>query len=205
MPPPPPFEVIMPEIESRSRRHFWHLRGAARDEAVAESVAQAWGLYRSAIARGNHRFTPYSLTWFANRAVDSGRRFAGYKKSDALDHGAIGFDALDAEGQSRIARALIQRQTPVFDQVRITIDWPEFLRSDLGEREAWMTDELAAGSTRSEIARELGLSPGRVTQMFDGVAEAYKERFGTPGFERRARKQEKHRPGQQPKKLRAVA
>ena len=29
MPPPPPFEVIMPEIESRSRRHYSRLPAAA--------------------------------------------------------------------------------------------------------------------------------------------------------------------------------
>ncbi len=202
---PPAFETILPEVESRSRRHFSHLRAAAQDEAVAESVAQAWGLYRSAVARGNHRFTPCSLAWFANRAVDSGRRFAGYKKSDALDHGAVGLDDLDSEGQSRIAEALVQRQTPVFDQARIRIDWPQFLRDDLTEREAFMTDELAAGSTRSEVARELGLSPARVTQLMQGVAEAYEEKFNVPGFEYRARKQEKGRSGRQPRRQRAVA
>ncbi len=202
---PPAFETILPEVESRSRRHFSHLRAAARDEAVAESVAQAWGLYRSAIARGNHRFTPCSLAWYANKSVDEGRRFAGYKKSDALDHGAVGFDDLDAEGQSRIARALIQRQTPLFDQVRIRIDWPEFLRLELAERERDVVTKLAEGWKRSEVARYLGVSPARITQLLHGVADAYVEYLGLPGFEYRARKQEKRRPGRQPKKLRAVA
>ena len=202
---PPAFETILPEVESRSRRHFSHLRAAAQDEAVAESVAQAWGLYRSAIARGNHRFTPCTLAWYANRAVDSGRRFAGYKKSDALDHGAVGFDDLDADGQSRIARALVQRQTPVFDQARIRIDWPEFLRLELAERERDIVTKIAEGWKRSEIARYLGVVPSRVTQILAGVAQAYEERFGRPSFEYRARKQEKRRPGRQSRKLRAVA
>ncbi|GAG35475.1 unnamed protein product, partial [marine sediment metagenome] len=79
------------------------------------------------------------------------------------------------------------------------------LRDDLTEREAFMTDELAAGSTRSEIARELGLSPARVTQLLQGVAEAYEEKFGVPGFEYGARRQEKRKPGRRPRKLRAAA
>jgi len=204
---PPAFETIMPEIASRSCRHFSHLRAAARDEAVAESVAQAWGLYRSAVASRNFRFTPCSLAWFANRAVDEGRKFSGGTiKKDALDRGrAISFDDLDEDGRSRIAEALIQRQTPVLDQARIRIDWPEFLRQDLTEREAWMTDELAAGSTRSEIAGELGLSPARVTQLFGRVAEAYEEKLGTPGFEHRARKQQKRQPERKTKKPQAAA
>ncbi len=206
MSPPPAFEAILPEIESRSRRHYSRLPGAAQDEAVQESVCQAFALYDSAVRRRNFRFTPCSLAWFANRAVDEGRRFAGYKKSDALEGGrAISFDHLDADGWSRIGEALVQRQTPVFDQARLKIDWPEFLRDDLPERQAWMTDEIAAGSTRSEISRELQLSPARITQLFGRVAEAYEEKFGTPGFEVRARRQGLKKPGRKPRAARAAA
>ena len=206
MSPPPPFESILPEIERRSRRHYSRLRAAAQDEAVQESVCQAFALYDSAVRRRNLRFTPCSLTWFANRAVDEGRRFAGYKKSDALEGGrAISFDDLNADGWSRIGEALVQRQTPVFDQARLKIDWPQFLRDDLTEREAFMTDEIAAGSTRSEIARALGLSPPRITQLFGRVAEAYETRFGVPGFEVRARRQGRKKQGRKPKAARAAA
>jgi len=190
---PPAFETILPEIESRSRRHFSHLRAAGRDDAVQESVCQAFALYDSAVRRGNYRFTPCTLAWYANMAVDEGRRFAGYTKSDALDHGAVGFDDLDSEGQSRIAEALIQRQTPVFDQARIRIDWPEFLRLELTERERDVVTRLAEGWRRSEIARYLGVVPSRVTQILGGIAEAYVEMFGVPGFEYRAWKQKKRR------------
>ncbi len=201
---PPAFETIMPEIKSRSCRHYSHLNPAARDEAVQESMCQAWNLYRSAVQRGNHRFTPCSLAWFANRAVDEGRRFAGYTTTDALDR-AIGFDDLDSEGLDRIARALVQRQTLVFDQARIRIDWPEFLRLELAERERDVVTKLAEGWKRIEIAGYLGVSPARVTQLLDEVAEAYAGMFGLPGFEYRAHKQQKRRPGRQPRRLRAVA
>ena len=166
MSPPPAFETILPAITSRSRRHYHHLPAAARNEAVQESVCQAYALYASAVRRGNHRFMPCTLALYANRAVDSGRKFAGGTiRTDALDRSHVGFDDLDADGLDRIAEALIQRQTPVLDQARIRIDWPEFLRQDLTEREAWMTDELAAGSTRSEIASEIGLSSASRTAL----------------------------------------
>ncbi len=204
--PPPAFETILPEIQARSARHFSHLNAAAHDEAVQESVCQAYALYESAVRRRNFRFTPCSLAWFANRAVDEGRRFAGYTTTDALDRGrAIGFDDLDADGRSRIAEALIQRQTPVFHQVRIKCDWPEFLRVELSERKRDIVTKLTEGWKRVEIARYLGVVPSRVTQILGEVADSYVEVFGLPGFEYRARKQEKRRPGRQPRKLRAVA
>ncbi len=202
MPPPPPFEVIMPEIESRSRRHYSRLPAAAQDEAVQESVCQAFALYDSAVARQNFRFTPASLAIFANRAVDEGRKFAGGTiKRDAMDRKrAVSFEDLDFDGWERICEALVRRQTPVLDQVRIRHDWPLFL-SELPERSAWIVDEIAAGTMRKDAALELGLSSGRVTQIMDEVAEAYEERFGTPGFEHRARKQQKRKP----RKARAAA
>ena len=202
----PPFEVLMPEIRARSRRHYSRYPAERREEAVQESICLAYGLYTSAVARGNLRFTPGSLAWFANMAVDEGRKFGGGTiRTDALDRSHVGFDDLDAEGQSRIARALTQRRTPVFDQARIRIDWPEFLRLELTERERDVVTKLAEGWRRSEIARYLGVSPARVTQIMDAVAESYVDMFGLPGFEYRARKEQKRRPGRQPEKRRAVA
>ena len=196
----------MPEIESRSRRHYAHLHAAAKDEKVQESTCQAYALYESAVRRGNFRFTPCTLAMYANRAADEGRKFGGGTiRSDALDHTHVSFDALDSEGQSRIAEALVQRRTPVFHQARIRIDWPEFLRLELTERERDIVTKLAEGWKRVEIARYLGVVPSRVTQIFGEVAEAYAEKFGVPGFEHRARKKEKRKRGRQPRKLRAVA
>ena len=203
---PPAFETILPEIEARSRRHYGRYPTERREEAVQESVCHAYGLYTSAVARENYRFTPCSLAWYSNKAVDEGRKFSGGTiRTDALDRSHVGFDDLDADGRSRIAEALVQRQTPVFDQARITIDWPGFLRLELTERERDVVTKLAEGWKRVEIARYLGVVPSRVTQITDAIADAYVEMFGLPGFEYRARKQEKRQPGRKPRKSRAAA
>ena len=203
---PPAFETILPEIENRSRRHYSRCGPELREERVQESLCAAWALYDSAVRRGNCRFTVCSLARFANMATDEGRGFAGYTTTDALDCGrGVSLDDLDSDGRSRIAEALIQKQTPVFDQARIRIDWPEFLRADLTERERDITTKLAEGWRRVEIARYLGVVPSRVTQIFDGIAESYAGMFGLPGFEYRARKQEKRKAGRQPGKPRRAA
>ncbi len=204
---PPPFETILPEIKDRSRRHYSRCDPELRDERVQESLCQAWKLYDSAVRRGNYRFTPCTLAWYANRATDEGRKFAGGTiRTDALDAGrALSFDDLDEDGRSRIAEALVQRRTPVFDQARIRIDWPEFLRLELTERERDVVTKLAEGWRRSEIARHLGLSPARVTQIMAGVADAYVEYLGLPGFEYRARKVERRGEARPPNKRRAAS
>jgi len=203
---PPAFESILPAIEARSRRHYSQYPAERREEAVQESVCAAWALYDSAVRRGNFRFTPCSLAWFANRAVDEGRKFGGGTiRTDALDKSHVGLDDLDADGRSQIGEALVQRRTSVFDQARIRVDWPEFLRLELTERERDIVTKLAEGWKKIEIARYVGLSPARVTQLMAGVADAYVEYLGMPGFEYRARKQGKRKPGQQAGKRRNAA
>ncbi len=203
---PPAFESILPEIEARSRRHYSQYPAERREEAIQESVCHAYGLYRSAVARGNYRFTPCTLAWYANKSVDSGRKFAGGTiRTDALDKSHVSFEDLDADGRSRITEALVQRQTPVFDQARIAVDWPAFLRLELTERERDIVTKLAEGWRRIEVAQYLGVSPARVTQIMTGVADTYVAYLGLPGFEYRARKQEKRKPGRQAGKQRDTA
>ena len=202
---PPAFETILPEIQARSARHFSHLNAAARSEAVQESACQAFALYASAIARNNFRFTPCTLAWYANKSVDSGRKFGGGTIcSDALDRTHVSFDDLDRDGLRQVAEALIHEATPVLDQVRVLVDYPEFMML-LPEREHDVVRKLAEGWKKVEIARYLGVSPPRVTQLLYSVADAYVAYLGLPGFEYRARKQEKRRSGRQPRRQRAVA
>lgn len=204
MSPPPPFTSLLPEVESRLRRRFGHLDPDRRDECVQEATAQAWALYRSAVLRRNTRFTPFTLSHYAAMGVAEGRHFAGYTTTDALDRNrAVGLDDLDADGRNVFAEALIQRQTSPLDAARIVIDWPQFT-STLTGRERWMIEELAVGSTKTEIASEAGLSSGRISQIFADVADQYEDYLGTPGFEVRARHQGRPKPGRKPKAARAA-
>ncbi len=104
---PPAFETIMPEIMARSRRHYSHCNPELREERIQESLCAAWSLYDSAVARENYRFTPCTLALYANRAVDSGRKFAGGTIcSDALDQSHVSLDVSFAKLSSRERRDL---------------------------------------------------------------------------------------------------
>ena len=99
------FEAMLPEIEERSRLHFSHLDPDAREEAIAESVAMVFQMYKSCRRRGNARWSPRLIIRHANRNVDAGRRMAGCSSRDALDR-AISLEELDAEGPEPIGRTL---------------------------------------------------------------------------------------------------
>src|SRR5262249_60029868 len=55
-------------------------------------------------------------------------------------------------------------RTPVPAQVAFRLDFPRW-RSGFGPRARAVLDALAAGGRTNEVARELGLSPARVSQM----------------------------------------
>ncbi len=113
---PPPFEVLLPEIEERSRRHYSRCNPELREEQVQETVCAAWALYDSAVRRGNLRFTPATLAWYANYATDEGRKFGGGTiRTDALDRSHVSLEDLDRDGLRQVAEALIHETTPVLD------------------------------------------------------------------------------------------
>ncbi|HJZ54043.1 MAG TPA: LuxR C-terminal-related transcriptional regulator, partial [Gemmataceae bacterium] len=74
-------------------------------------------------------------------------------------------DPQSSEDGDELAEALSgNTRTPVPAQVAFRLDFPRW-RSGFGPRERAVLDALAAGGRTNEVARELGLSPARVSQM----------------------------------------
>jgi hypothetical protein len=55
-------------------------------------------------------------------------------------------------------------QSPVLDQVVFRLDFRDWLAT-LGARNRQVVDDLMAGEGTGEVARKVGLSPGRVSQL----------------------------------------
>ena len=74
--------------------------------------------------------------------------------------------------------AVVQdHRTPVIDQVWFRIDSPEWL-SRLAERQRQIAEALAAGSRTGEVAKEYGVSAGRISQMRREFEDSWDELHG---------------------------
>ena len=121
-----------------------------------------------------------TLALRCSQAVRAGRRLAGSdRSSDALSPVARVRHAFAVrplrdptpvidqqhENDAELAEALSgDTRTPVPAQVAFRLDFPRW-RSGFGRRARAVLDALAAGGRTNEVARELGLSPARVSQM----------------------------------------
>ena len=190
-------QEYLPEIETRTLRHYNRLDREAREEALQEVRCLSWMMYRSAVAQGkagskeqcpgdNGRpdFTPCTLAWFANRHYDSGRRFAGSSTTDVLADGTriTGRVAITRIDDATFHEAFADRRAqndPAW-LAQTTIDWCDLGRSGLLNEKGQKTLKLLAhGYRNGELSRALGVCPARVSQIVhENVANAVVEFFG---------------------------
>ena len=182
------FLLILPRIQTHARVWSRHLAcPALREDFVSEAVALAWRSFLRLAERGKDATQfPSALATGVVRAVRSGRRLCGQERSrDVMSaaaqrrHGfrveellppSVAYERLKSEplGQ-RLHDAFEERlrdntQTPVLDQVVFRIDFRDWLGT-LTARNRQVVDDLMAGEGTGEVARKVGLSPGRVSQL----------------------------------------
>ena len=75
------FLEMMPDIEKIAGCAFRELDPDAREEALAETVAQCWQNHLHCCQEGKDPGAS-SMTYYAVRSVRSGRRFAGSSSTD---------------------------------------------------------------------------------------------------------------------------
>ncbi|HJZ60310.1 MAG TPA: hypothetical protein VKE74_35530, partial [Gemmataceae bacterium] len=173
----------LPRFHAHARYAFRHVRCPdTRADLTAETLALAWRHFAALALRGRRPETfVTTLALRCSQAVRAGRRLAGSDRStDALSpvarvrHGfAIrplgdptpATDPQSSEDGDELAEALSgTTRTPVPAQVAFRLDFPRW-RSGFGRRARAVLDALAAGGRTKEVARDLGLSPARVSQM----------------------------------------
>lgn len=179
------FLAFLPRIQQHARIVFRDVRcPQRRDDCVQEVVALAWAWYLRLAGRGRDAgdFVG-ALATFAARAVRSGRQLCGQQPArDVLSPRAQGRHAFAVRGlvcgdtlagtpAEDALRDNTRSEVPA--QVAFRIDFPAW-RATLSERDRRLADSLMVGERAGEVARRLGLSPGRVSQIRFEISKSWK-------------------------------
>ena len=189
------------ELTGRARALARRFARGQRDDAAADILGQVFRYSLSAATRGKlHLLTPFTLVSFFGRAYASGRRLAGSDTRDLLAPAVqqrhrvriVSFDAWrrvrTPEGELRLPLSEVLADRRVRDPLeacRQDLDYPSILRRHRVSRPARRVFAYLAqthGSGRqTELARELRVSPPRVTQLKYQLADCLAaEDYGPP-------------------------
>lgn len=169
------FLAILPRIEQHARVYFRHVRCPHRkDDCVAETIALAWAWFVRLAQRGKDATEFASaLASLAARAVKSGRRICGQERArDVMSplaqqrHGFVVEKLPDVStlcGNSYDEALTDNTQTPVPEQAAFRTDFPRW-RCSYPAHDRDLIDRLMLGDRTSDVANELGISAGRVSQ-----------------------------------------
>lgn len=168
------FLVMLPSIRRCGVFAFRHLRGDERDDAVQETIANAYVAFVRLVEQGrNDCIFPTALARFAIAQVRDGRKVGtSQNRRDVLSRyaqrkGCFAVERLDHFDRNRCRwiEGLVEgHRSTVPDQAAFRIDFPEWLGrlSSRNRRVAYM---LMVGNSTSEVAGCVGISAGRVSQL----------------------------------------
>jgi hypothetical protein len=170
------FLSILPRIRLHAKICFRYIRcWHTREDRIAEVIDLAWRWFVRLAEKGKdaRRFASV-LASYAARAVKSGRRLCGQLKSkDVLSELAQqrrGFFVgklpdFSTLSENPLAEALADNTvTPVDEQAAFRLDFPAW-RASYDDRRRRIMDALAMGERTQDVAKEFGMSQGRVSQL----------------------------------------
>lgn len=190
----PGFLSMLPAVETHARIRFRRWPAERREEAIAETIAAACLYYQQAVVNGRREnIRPGSLSDFAVRHVVEGRHVGGSldRGRDVLSpraqrrHGfhAAGIGSLVEHGEWKDL-AVGSRRYPVPDAVAFRVDFPDWLGRQ-SRRDRRIISALLSGKSATEVARQFGLTDGRVSQLRSGFAKSWRSFIGETGLHRR--------------------
>ena len=168
------FLTMLPQIRRQAHIAFRGQRPEAKEEFVAEVIANAYCAFIG-LARRNKLAVAYAtpLAQFAIRQVRAGRRVGcSLNSKDLLSpwarkrHG-LTIEQLDqSDNRSGALHQLLveDRQAGPAEIAAARIDVAAWLKS-LSKRQRQIAKSLALGTSTSEVARQYRLSAGRVSQL----------------------------------------
>lgn len=157
------FADQLPDLTIMAAAAFRYLDPEARAEAIQNTLALAWKAYEALIrqGRGSEGGIIKSCLWYSIRQTRAGRKAEGESRAKDVHknahRGRVSFEHAEL-------KHFASDDTPIPDQVSFRLDVPAFL-STLTDRQRRMAELLMMGNTTSEVAREVGVTPGRVSQF----------------------------------------
>jgi hypothetical protein len=179
------FLAMMPQIRRQAFAAFRKFRSEARDELIQEVVANCYRAWVLLVHRGKEAVVyPTPLAQYAIRQVRDGRRAGGrLKATDILSpsaqriHGFTvqRFDQRDPQTGIWNEQLVEDRRAGPAQIAAARLDLAAWMRS-LSTRNRRIARALSVGETTSSVAKQFGLSAGRVSQLREWLREHW-ERF----------------------------
>lgn len=181
------FLAMLPLMVQHFRLAFRHLPSEARAEAIQEATANACVAYQRLAVQGRtDRAFPSALARFAVRQVNDCRHVGTSQNirdasSDlAQRKGRVileRLDQFDKDSQEWQEAVVEDYRTPVFDQVQFRVDFPRWL-GQLTPRDRKVAQSLAVGRSTGEVAKQFGLSAGRISQLRQELHDSWQAFLG---------------------------
>ena len=180
------FLEMLPEIRRHALFAFRTLRAEAKEEAIAETIANVFVAFNRLMEQGKEaKIFASVLTRYAVAQIRSGRKVGTSLNSNcvlsdaARQKHSLHIDRLDycAKCGEWFDFVVEDRRTPVPEQAAFRCDFPGWLDT-LSPQKRQIAEKLAVGDTTSEIAQECKVSPGRISQIRRELENSWQEFHG---------------------------
>lgn len=180
------FLEMLPEIRRYACFAFRAFRTEAKEEAVAETIANVFVAFNRLMEQGKEtKIYASVLTRYAVAQIRSGRKvgkslnFNCVLSNAAQQKHGLHIDRLDycAKCGEWFEFIVEDRRTPVPDQAAFRCDFPGWLDT-LSPQKRQIAEKLAVGDTTSEVALECKVSPGRIRQIRRELDDSWREYHG---------------------------
>jgi hypothetical protein len=181
------FEALVPKFKESAAIAFRTLSPSDRYEAVADVLAAAWSAWCGLIRRGKNPLEvgPFGILSNAIRYVRTGRR-VGHKgcgrgqmdpwnrrAQKALGFRVVSLASAQRDGELKAWIARDHRSTPA-EHAAFLIDFEDWL-GRLSDRRRLSAELLARGYGTKEVALQVGVTPGAISQARAELARNWNE------------------------------
>ncbi len=165
------FLNFLPAVQTHARIRFRRLPVEQREDAIQEALASACVSFQILAAKGQlHRARPSTIATFAINHVQNGRHVGGHQEGarDALSpvaqrrHG-IKMASLSAD-DGLCGLLIADRRTDIPEMAAFRIDFGRWL-STFRRRDRRIITALASGERTSDLAKQFGVTDGRVSRL----------------------------------------